>query len=118
MKLCSRELLAGEKHSLVRMFKDKRENGDTMNSDEQKNRPGKEYAVRDAVIGRYRVDLEENGLLVLKHPAGICFDVTLDETLELLDFLSIHRSALLAIDRGQSRETDPVLRIVKKEEVE
>jgi hypothetical protein len=89
-----------------------------MYSDEHKNRPGKGHAVRDAVIGRYRVDLEENGLLVLKHPAGICFDVTSDEALELFDFLSLHRSALLAIDRGQSRETDPILRIVKKEEVE
>ena len=89
-----------------------------MRADEQKNRPGREHVVSDAVIGRYRVDLEENGLLVLKHPAGICFDVTLDETLELLDFLSMHRSALLAIDRGQSRDTDPVLRIVKQEETD
>jgi hypothetical protein len=89
-----------------------------MFSDEHRSGSGKGHAVRDAVIGRYRVDLEENGLLVLKHPAGICFDVTSDEALELFDFLSLHRSALLAVERSQSRETDPVLRIVKKEEVE
>lgn len=69
----------------------------------------------DAIIGRYRVRLEEDGLLVLKHPSGICFDLTAEETLEFLDFISVYRTALLAIDR----HTDPELaRIVLKEQAE
>lgn len=71
----------------------------------------------DAIIGRYRICLEEDGLLVLKHPSGICFDLTVEETLEFLDYISIYRKALLSIDRGRSRETDPQLeRIVLKEQ--
>ncbi len=73
----------------------------------------------DAIVGRYRVRLEEDGLLVLKHPSGICFDLTLEETLEFLDFISVYRKALLAIDRDQNRDTDPELaRIVVKEQAD
>ncbi len=36
----------------------------------------------EAIIGRYRARMEESGL-VLKHSAGISFDLTVDETLEL-----------------------------------
>jgi hypothetical protein len=79
--------------------------------------PGKDFFMMDAIIGRYRVSLEEDGLLVLKHPSGICFDLTVEETLELLDFISIYRKTLLAIDHDRSRETDPELaRIVVKEQ--
>jgi hypothetical protein len=81
--------------------------------------PGKENIMTDAILGRYRVHLEEDGLLVLKHPSGICFDLTVEETVALQDFISIYRKALLAIDRDQSRETDPQLaRIVVKEQAE
>jgi len=73
----------------------------------------------DAIVGRYRVRLEEDGLLVLKHPSGICFDLTLEETLEFLDFISVYRKALLAIDQDENRDTDPELaRIVVKEQVD
>ncbi len=73
----------------------------------------------DAIVGRYRVRLEEDGLLVLKHPSGICFDLTVEETLEFLDFISVYRKALLAIDRDQNRDTDPELaRIVVKEQAD
>jgi hypothetical protein len=73
----------------------------------------------DAIIGRYRVSLEEDGLLVLKHPSGICFDLTVEETLEFLDFISVYRKALLAIDRDQNRDTDPeIARIVVKEQAD
>lgn len=69
----------------------------------------------DAIIGRYRVRLEEDGLLVLKHPSGICFDFTAEETLEFLDFIGVYRKALLALDR----DTDPELaRIVLKKQAE
>ena len=73
----------------------------------------------DAIIGRYRVRLEEDGLLVLKHPSGICFDLTVEETLEFLDFISVYRKALLAIDRDRNRDTDPeIARIVVKEQAD
>ena len=73
----------------------------------------------DAIVGRYRVRLEEDGLLVLKHPSGICFDLTLEETLEFLDFISVYRKALLAIDQDENRDTDPELaRIVVKEQAD
>ena len=73
----------------------------------------------DAIVGRYRVRLEEDGLLVLKHPSGICFDLTVEETLEFLDFISVYRKALLAIERDQNRDTDPELaRIVVKEQAD
>jgi len=73
----------------------------------------------DAIVGRYRVRLEEDGLLVLKHPSGICFDLTAEETLEFLDFISVYRKALLAIDQDENRDTDPELaRIVVKEQVD
>jgi len=73
----------------------------------------------DAIVGRYRVRLEEDGLLVLKHPSGICFDLTVEETLEFLDFISVYRKALLAIDRDRNRDTDPeIARIVVKEQAD
>jgi hypothetical protein len=73
----------------------------------------------DAIVGRYRVRLEEDGLLVLKHPSGICFDLTVEETLEFLDFISVYRKALLAIDQDENRDTDPELaRIVVKEQAD
>jgi len=73
----------------------------------------------DPIVGRYRVRLEEDGLLVLKHPSGICFDLTVEETLEFLDFISVYRKALLAIDQDENRDTDPELaRIVVKEQVD
>ena len=81
--------------------------------------PGKENIMMDAIVGRYRVRLEEDGLLVLKHPSGICFDLTVEETLEFLDFISVYRKALLAIDQDENRDTDPELaRIVVKEQVD
>ena len=69
----------------------------------------------DAIIGRYRVRIEDNGLLVLTHPSGINFDLTAEETLQFLDFIGVYRKALLAIER----ETDPELqRIVLKQKPE
>lgn len=65
----------------------------------------------DAIIGRYRVRMEETGL-VLTHSSGMSFDLTAGETLDLLGFISIYRKALLI----RERETDPEIeRIVEKE---
>lgn len=47
----------------------------------------------DAIIGRYKVCMEESGL-VLKHPTGISFNFLPDETLELLKFINLYRKSL------------------------
>ncbi len=56
----------------------------------------------DAIIGRYRARIEETGL-TLKHASGINFDLTPDEALGLLDFLSAYRQTLSTL----LRETEP-----------
>lgn len=67
----------------------------------------------DAIIGRYRARMEESGL-VLRHASGINFDLTLDETLGLLDFINAYRQTLLSM---RERDTDPHLeRIVLEKE--
>jgi hypothetical protein len=62
----------------------------------------REQHTMDAVIGRYKARMENTGL-VLKHTAGISFDLTLEETLGLYDFIQGYRETLLTIQR----ETDP-----------
>jgi hypothetical protein len=72
----------------------------------------------DAIIGRYRVRMEENGL-ILGHMSGINFDLTVDETVGLLDFLNAYRQTLSTLQHDSERETDPYMeRVVvqKKEE--
>jgi hypothetical protein len=63
--------------------------------------------IMDAIIGRYRVRMEENGL-TLKHAAGINFDLTVEETLGLFDFINVYRETLLTL-RQADPETDPRL---------
>jgi hypothetical protein len=58
----------------------------------------------EAIIGRYRVRLEETGL-VLTHPVGITFDLTPDETLGLWNFIKVYRQTLITMQR----DTDPRL---------
>jgi hypothetical protein len=72
----------------------------------------------DAIIGRYRVRMEESGL-VLKHAAGINFDLTVEETLALFDFINVYRETLLAL-KPVEPETDPRLEriIIPTEEKE
>ena len=66
----------------------------------------------DAIIGRYKVRIE-SGSLVLTHPAGISFDLTPDEALELQDFIKVYRQALIT----RERETNPHLeRIIADED--
>ncbi len=63
----------------------------------------------DAIIGRYRARMEETGL-VLRHASGINFDLTLDETLGLLDFINAYRQTLLTLQSDTDpRDTDPRL---------
>ncbi len=58
----------------------------------------------DAIIGRYRARMEENGL-VIRHASGISFDLTIEETLGLLDFINAYRQTLMTMQR----DTDPQL---------
>ncbi|GER86179.1 hypothetical protein KDW_03410 [Dictyobacter vulcani] len=59
----------------------------------------------DAIVGRYRARMEETGL-ILRHASGINFDLTPEETLGLLDFITAYRQTLLSL---QERDTDPRL---------
>ena len=67
----------------------------------------------DAIIGRYKVRMEDSGL-ILTHPSGISFDMTADEALDLQNFLKVYRQALLTTER----ETNPELERVIIEEHE
>lgn len=60
----------------------------------------------DAIIGKYRMHMEETGL-ILKHTSGISFDLTPEESLGLLDFLSAYRQTLQAI--REEVDTEPQL---------
>lgn len=60
----------------------------------------------DAIIGRYRARMEDEGLL-LKHPSGIHFELTLDETIGLLDLLTAYRQTLLSMQQETERDTEP-----------
>lgn len=66
----------------------------------------------DAIIGRYRVSLEDARLL-LKHPAGISFDLTAEEILGLGDFINVYREALLELREEGERQTEPSMKAVK-----
>ena len=54
----------------------------------------------------------EKAGLVLKHAAGISFDLTLDETLELGDYINAYRQTLMAI----KRDTDPHMEAIDSDE--
>jgi hypothetical protein len=72
----------------------------------------------DAIIGRYRVRMEENGL-ILGHMSGINFDLTVDETVGLMEFLNAYRQTLSALQHdNDERETDPCMErvVVQKQE--
>ncbi len=71
----------------------------------------------DAIIGRYRVRMEENGL-ILGHMSGINFDLTVDETVGLMEFLNAYRQTLSALQQDNERETDPCMEriVVQKPE--
>ena len=67
----------------------------------------------DAIIGRYRVRVEEAGM-ILTHQSGISFDLTADEALHLYEFIGVYRKTLQEADR----ETEPELKRVVIEEPE
>ena len=59
----------------------------------------------DAIIGRYRLRMEETGLLI-RHESGIIFDMTPRETVGLLNFISAYRENLETVEP----ETEPHLK--------
>ena len=72
----------------------------------------------DAIIGRYRARMEETGL-ILRHATGISFELTVDETLGLLNFINVYRQTLLTMQEEQDDvETEPRLErvIIQKED--
>jgi hypothetical protein len=65
----------------------------------------------DAIIGRYEVRMEKTGM-VLTHPAGISFDLTVSEALRLHEFIGMYRKTLQMVER----DTEPEMkRVVIKE---
>src|SRR5207248_3626410 len=68
----------------------------------------------DAIIGRYRLHMEDSGL-ILRHMSGINFDMTPDEALGLLNFLSAYRENLTSF---VERETDHNLKRITLEEAD
>jgi hypothetical protein len=49
----------------------------------------------DAIIGKYRARIEETGL-ILTHPTGISFDLTLDEEVGLMGLIKVYQDARAA----------------------
>jgi hypothetical protein len=52
----------------------------------------------DAIIGENRVSMEGTGL-ILTHSAGISFDLTLDEAVELMEFIRVYQDTAPGIER-------------------
>jgi hypothetical protein len=78
----------------------------------------KEKEDMDAIIGRYRVRMEESGI-VLGHASGINFDLTVDETVGLMEFLNAYRQTLSVLQHDSERDTDPCMErvvVAKKDE--
>ena len=66
----------------------------------------------DAIIGKYRLHMEET-VLVLTHLAGISFDLTLDESVGLMEFINIYKDA---IELAQCDTEPKIERVVVGEE--
>ena len=66
----------------------------------------------DAIIGKYRVHVEETGL-VLTQPAGISFDLTLDEAVGLAEFITVYLNTIAA---AAQPDTEPRMKQVVVDE--
>ena len=66
----------------------------------------------DAIIGKYRVRMEETGL-VIKHPTGLSFDLLPDEVIALGNFIECYRESLAEVQR----DTEPRLNAIDTEAV-
>jgi hypothetical protein len=62
----------------------------------------------DAIIGKYRARMEETGL-ILTHPTGLSIELTLDKTVELMEFIKVYQAAIAAVQR----DTEPSIESVR-----
>ncbi len=69
----------------------------------------------DAIIGRFKVSIEETGL-ILKHEVGVSFDLTIEETLGLFNFINAYRGTLISLKDDQDPETQKLTRFVKDDD--
>ena len=67
----------------------------------------------DAIIGRYKVSMEETGL-VLRHPTGLSFDLEPNEVLGLWNFINFYREPLT----DKQIEVDPQPRAASTRDTE
>jgi hypothetical protein len=65
----------------------------------------------EAVIGKYRARMKVTGLALI-HPVGFCFDPTLDEAVELMEFIDDCRDTIAAAQR----DTEPSIESVVVDE--
>ena len=72
----------------------------------------------DAIIGRYRLRIEEMGLIIT-YGGGISFELTPEETLGLFDFLSVYQQTLITLQQHEL-DTEPRLEsiVLNKEDTE
>jgi hypothetical protein len=66
-----------------------------------------------AIIGRYKVSMEETGL-VIRHPTGLSFDLEPFEVLGLWNFIGFYREPLT----DKQFETDPQHKATDAEDTE
>ncbi len=66
----------------------------------------------DAIIGKYRVSMEETGLII-KHPTGLSFELQPEEVIGLGNFIECYRKSLTEVQR----ETEPRLQAIDTETV-
>ena len=67
----------------------------------------------DAIIGRYKVSMEETGL-VLRHPTGLSFDLEPNEVLGLWHFIDFYRQPLT----DKQIEVDPQIKAMSTHDTE
>ncbi len=58
----------------------------------------------EAIIGKYRVRMEEAGL-ILTHTTRVSFDLTFDEAIGLMEFIRVYEGAIAAA----RRDTEPIV---------
>jgi hypothetical protein len=71
----------------------------------------KRGAEMEAMIGKYRARMKVTGLALI-HPVGFCFDLTLDEAVELMEFIDDCRDTIAAVQR----DTEPSIESVVVDE--
>ncbi|HEX6478238.1 MAG TPA: hypothetical protein VF043_05295 [Ktedonobacteraceae bacterium] len=64
-----------------------------------------------AIIGKYRTRMKETGLIIT-HPTGLSFDLTVDEALELMKFIEVYQASIEAAQR----DTEPSIERVVVDE--